>query len=214
MQTVQDVRVTITLLRLLLVAIGFLMPEPTVAQAHTLRVSIHDARGQGLAGITVVVRSEAGQELGRQATNAEGAASFDSLPAVVRVVVEGQARGGPRLYQLGDDTHGVRLDLSLGARAGGLDLRVERDGLVLPDPATMLTLEEGGPIVEEAVPLPTAVIATPAPLPTTSVGGMGAVTVGSAGAESRGAGWVPWVSVLIIAFAAGVMLLIQRRRDA
>jgi hypothetical protein len=133
----------------------------------------------------------------------------------VRVAVEGQLRDGPRLFQLGDDAQGVRLALDLAAAPAVLDLRVERDGLVLPDPATMLTLEEGGPIVEVAEPFPTAALATPAPLPTTTTrgAGTGVVVVGpGVEAERPTAGWVPLVTVLIIVVAAAVMLLIQRRR--
>ena len=208
-------RQPITLLALAgLLMLCVLLPSLAVAQTHTLRVTLHDASGRGLAGITVIVRNEERQELARQATSAEGGVIFTELPAVVRVVVEGQARGGPRLFQLGDDTAGVRLDLGQARGESGLDLRVERDGLVLPDPATMLTLEEGGPVVEQAAPLPTAVVATPAPLPTTAATDTSTVSSGAPPPAPRGATWAAWLSVLIIAFTAGLMLLIQRRRNA
>jgi hypothetical protein len=191
------------------------LPRPLAAQTHTtLRVTIHDVSGQGLAGITVIVRSESGQELARQTTDAAGSAVFVSLPAVVRVAVVGQARGGPQLVQLGDDAAGVRLDLAQASGELNLALRVERDGLVLPDPATMLALEEGGAVVEEAAPFPTALLATPAPLPTAVVtSGQPAVATDSATeVQPSRPVWVPWLTVLIIAFAFGLLRLLQGGR--
>jgi hypothetical protein len=200
----------------LLLAAYVVLPALALAQAYTLRVALHAVDGHSVPGIVVIVRSEGGQELARQATSAEGAVAFVSLPAVVRVVVEGQPRGGPALFQLGDDAQGVRLDLAQAGDAPSLDLRVERDGLVLPDPATMITREEGGPVVSAASPIPTAALATPAPLPTApAASGLPAVVVGEpVVARPSSPAWVSWVTVLIIAFATGVMLLIQRRRDA
>ena len=152
----------------------------------------------------------------RQPTGSDGTISFGNLPTVVRVAVDGQPRGGPRLYQLGNDAQGVRVDLGQAPQPATLDLRVERDGLVLPDPGTMLTLEEGGPLIAETEPIPTAALATPAPLPSTaSTAPQVVVGVGAPPSEApRRAGWVPLVTLLVIALAAGVMLLIQRRRAA
>jgi hypothetical protein len=205
----------VALLALLLLAVGLVQAAPVRAQAHTLVVTLRDTDGQALVGISIIVRDEEGRELLRVTSDSDGAARFAELPAVVRVAVEGQPRGGARLYQLGDDARGVRLDLGQGGGAFQLDLRVERDGLVLPDPATMLTLEEGGPLVEDAAPAPTALLATPAPLPTAAPR-TGVVRVGQPrqpDAERRD-GWVPLVTVLLVALAAGVLLLVQRRRNA
>lgn len=198
----------------LLVTILFL-PGQILAQGYALRVTLYDPAGQGIAGVTIIVRDEQGQELARQTTTADGSAGFVGLPTVVRVAVEGNLRGGPHLFQLGDDTQGVRFAFDLAAASATLDLRAERDGLVLPDPATMLTLEEGGPIVETIEPFPTAALATPAPLPTpaTGVAGSAVVVVGAPEeAERPAASWVPLVTVLIMVVAVAVMLLIQRRR--
>ena len=199
-----------------LLTLCVLLPSLATAQAHTLRVRLQDASGRGLAGIMVILRDESGQELTRQVTSHTGEVSFSGLPAVVRVAVEGQARGGPRLFQLGDDARGVQLDLGQAGAAPRLDLRVELDGLVLPDPATMIAREEGGPIVSDASPFPTAVLATPAPLPTNEIAVDRPAVVDDkpATAQPNNPAWVPWVTVLIVAFAAGVMLLIQRRKDA
>jgi hypothetical protein len=199
-----------------LLAMCALLPSLAVAQAYSLHVSLHDADAHGLAGIVVIVRGEDGEELARALTSAEGAATFAGLPSVVHVAVEGQAHGGPALFQLGDDAQGVRLDLAQAGETPSLDLRVERDGLVLPDPATMITREEGGPVVAEASPIPTAALATPAPLPTApAAGALPAVVVGEpAEARPSSPSWVPWLTVLIVAVAAGVLRVIQRRRDA
>jgi hypothetical protein len=110
----------------------------------------------------------------------------------------------------------VRLDLAQADDAPKLDLRVERVGLVLPDPATMISREEGGPVVSDALPIPTALIATPAPLPTApAVSSPPVVVMGEPSpARPSSPAWVPLVTVLIVAFAACVMLLIQRQRGA
>jgi len=200
-----------------LLAVCALLPALALAQAFTLRVALHDAGGRPVPGIAVIARSEAGAELARQPTSGAGTVAFVDLPAVVRVTVAGQPRGGLPLFQLGDDAAGVRLDLGQAGAAPRLDLRVERDGLVLPDPATMITREEGGPVVGVREPtIPTAALATPVPLPTApAVPGLPVAGVGEpATAEPRQPAWVPWATVLIIAFAAGVMRLVQRWRNA
>ncbi len=193
-----------------------LLPTLAATQAYSLRVSLHDVDNRPLPNITVSVRNEEGEELTRALTGEEGTATFAGLPTVVRVAIEGQARGGPALFQLGDDAQGVRLDLAQEGEISSLDLRVERDGLVLPDPATMITREEGGPNVGEASPIPTAALATPAPLPIAPAAGDLPAVIVSEPTEARPSSpvWVPWITVLIIAVAAGVMRLIQRRRDA
>jgi hypothetical protein len=198
----------------LLAGLAALLPALAAAQTDELRITLRDIGGEGIAGISVIVRSEDGVELMRQSTGSDGTISFGNLPTVVRVAVDGQPRGGPRLYQLGDDAQGVRVDLGQAPQLLTLDLRVERDGLVLPDPATMLTLEEGGPLIAETEPIPTAALATPAPLASISATSQVVVGVGAPPSEApRHAGWIPLVT-LLIALAAGVMLLIQRRKSA
>ncbi|MEI7642678.1 MAG: hypothetical protein WCJ55_00085 [Chloroflexales bacterium] len=188
-----------------------LLPEVSAAQGHILTVTLRDAAGQGIAGIIIIVRSEDGQELARQTTDADGTASFDTLPTVVRVAVAGQPRNAPSLYQLGDDAQGVRLVLGTGDSLTVLNLRAERDGLVLPDPATMLSLEIGGPTVD-ATPL---VRATPAPLPTRIDPRAPAILVVGAPPDPAPPAppWAP-VAVLLIIIAALVALLALRWRRA
>lgn len=214
-QLARNRRILLALVGLLL-ALGALLPSLAAAQNNTLQVSIRDGAGRGLADISVSVRSETGQELARQSSDTEGKASFVELPATVRVRVEGQTRGGPRLYQLGEDAEGVRLNLSLADGSASLDLRVERDGLVLPDPATMLSLEEGGPTVESAPSFPTAAVATPALLLTAPVDASTAVVnVGEASAPEapRRDGWVAPLTLLILVGAAAVLRLVLKLRS-
>jgi hypothetical protein len=211
------IRSVVASLAWLLLALGALLPAMAMAmaQTYTLAVSIHDAGGRALTGITIVVRDEDGNEFTRAVSDTTGSASFAELPAVVRVAVHGQLRGGPQLYQLGDDAQGIRLDLGQGGGAVQLDLRVERDGLVLPDPATMLSLEEGGPVVEDTVPIPTALLATPAPLLSVSSSTrVVSVSQPTPAEEERRDGWVPLATVLVVALAAGALVLVQRRRNA
>lgn len=193
-----------------------LLPHRLFAQNSELRVSLHDASGAPIAGVAISVHDEDGYELAQARTGRDGTAHFTGLSSVVRVLIMGQAPGGLPLYQLGDDAQGVRLDLAQAGETPRLDLRVERDGLVLPDPVTMITREEGGPDVSEAPPIPTAALATPALLPTAPAASDLPTVVMGDPVEARPSSsvWVPWITVLIVAVAAGVMRLIQRRRDA
>ncbi len=190
-----------------------LLPEVSAAQERALTVTLRDAADQGIAGIIIIVRSDDGQELAQQTTDADGTASFDTLPTVVRVAVAGQPRHAPSLYQLGDDAQGVRLAFDAGAAPTVLLLRAERDGLVLPDPATMLSLEVGGPTV--APPLPPLASATSAPLPTRIDPSAPAVLVISPPPDPAPPAppWAP-VAVLLIIIAALVGLLALRWRRA
>ncbi|GAB4440234.1 MAG: hypothetical protein OHK0015_35970 [Chloroflexi bacterium OHK40] len=192
----------------------FLLPALASAQSYTLQVTLRDSTGAAIVGVSLIVRTEDGEELARQVTDRDGAAHFGSLSGVVRVLVDGQPRGGPRLYQLGDDARGVRVDLDQAALPLTLNLRAEPDGLVLPDPATMLTLEEGGPIVVDTSPIPTAALATPAPLPTTRRTAITPSGSGSLeGEPPPQAGWVPPVTLLIIVVAAVLLRLVQKLRS-
>lgn len=137
----------------------FFAPAAHAQAPFALTVTLHDAAGAGVAGVTILVTGPEGAELATATTDATGRAALAGLPAAVRVRVVGQPRGGPALYQVGADATGVRLDLAGGATH--LALRVERDGMVLPDPQAMA--EAGGmPIPAPADPGDLA----PAPLAT------------------------------------------------
>lgn len=204
----------LTTLGWLVFVAAVLLPALVSAQSHTLHVTLRDSSGGAIVGVSLIVRTEGGEELTHQVTDSDGGAHFGNLSGVVRVLVEGQPRGGPRLYQLGDDARGVRVDLDQAALPLTLNLRAEPDGLVLPDPATMLTLEEGGPLVIDASPIPTAALATPAPLPTTR---RTAITPSGSGSPEGDpppqAGWVPPVTLLIVVVAAVLLRLVQKLRS-
>ncbi|KAB8333768.1 hypothetical protein SD80_012000 [Scytonema tolypothrichoides VB-61278] len=116
-----------------------LVPGSALAQGFPpdLIVRIRDAGDAGIGGVTVIVRDQgSSREVGRATTDEEGRAEFVGIeePAV-RVLIQGQA-AGITLYQPGEDAEGIRL--SFDTRPAQLDLRVEADGMVLPDPETMI----------------------------------------------------------------------------
>jgi hypothetical protein len=197
------------------VALAFvaaILPTLVLAQTHTLSVTIHDGAGQPLAGIDISVHSEDGRELARQTTGTNGKVAFGNLPTTIRVLVSGQPRGGPRLYQLGADARGIRMHLEEGENQ--IDLRVEHDGLVLPDPATMLALDVGGPVVTPDATIPTLMVATPVPLPTVASGQattVALIVTPPPSDEQTTADWVPFATFLIILLALGVLLMLRRR---
>ncbi len=186
-------------------AVWVLVPPLAAAQDAALVVVLRDPADQGIAGITIMVRGSDGQELARELTDLDGTARFADLPAIVRVAVDGQPKGGPHLYQLGDDAQGVRLALGVGDSSVVLHLRAERDGLVLPDPATMLSLEVGGPTVAPAPTLPTPAIATPGLLPTRIDPRAPAIlVVGVSPDPAPPAPW--WAPVVVLLAIAGALL--------
>ena len=191
-----------------------LYPALSSAQGYDLTVTLRDAAGQPIPAITINVCSAAGDELARQPTVADGSASFTGLPAVVLVAVVGQPRGGPALFQVENDATGVQVMLDRDLNPRLLDLRVERDGMVLPDPATMIDLQVGGPtVVGSGDYLPSLPLATPAPIPTARTGGATQVVVAT-GSERPAAGpaWVSLLTLLIIIVAIVILVVIQRRR--
>ena len=129
-------------------------PAASLAQeAPDLLVSLRDAQGRALAASVTVRASAGGPVLARAATDAQGIAAIGSLTvSEVRVLVEGRLPGGVALRQLGDDAAG--LHLWLGAGATRLDLRAEPDGVVVPDPATMVVPEGVGACLLYTSPSP------------------------------------------------------------
>lgn len=116
-----------------------IMPSAALAQGFPpdLIVRLRDASGAGISGVTVIVRDQSrSRELGRVTTDENGRAELTGVeePAV-RVLIQGQV-AGTVLYQPGEDADGIRL--SFETRPAQLDLRVGADGMVLPDPETMI----------------------------------------------------------------------------
>jgi hypothetical protein len=155
------------LIAMMLIILTLLAPHTTHAQQSPpdLIVTLRDAQNQGVAGVTISVRDAAdGQEIGRATTDTQGHAVFPVLPVGdIRVVVQGRLTNGSALYLPGLDAQGIRL--TLGAPPTWLDLRSEPDGLIRPDPATMIVPERGAELAQTAGPIaadwPEAPIATP-----------------------------------------------------
>jgi hypothetical protein len=137
------------------------------SQTHVLPpalvVQLRDVAGAPVAGVAVTVHDLSGSAtLARGATDRSGRASFDALPAEdVRVAVAGALPTGVPLSQPGDDVRGVAV--VLGAPPVYLDLRVETDGVVRPDPATMIAPDVGVPAIAPPEPSSTPTAGEPAP---------------------------------------------------
>lgn len=135
------------LIVILCLLLGFALPAMAGAQEPepppVLTVTVRDGAGRGIPGIQVLVRDRSGiTELGRAVTDVAGQAVFATLPSSdVRVALVGRLGDGTELRQEGDDTPGIALILSLPPNT--LDLIVERDGTVIPDPTTMIALDSG-----------------------------------------------------------------------
>lgn len=102
-----------------------------------LIVRIRDAGDAGIGGVTVIVRDQASsRELQRATTGEDGRAELVGIEApAVRVLIQGEA-AGVALHQPGEDAAGI--GLSFETRPAQLDLRIAADGMVLPDPETMI----------------------------------------------------------------------------
>lgn len=150
-----------------LAALLLLTPMPPAA----LVVSLHDAHGAPVSGADVQLLDRSGAALlGRATTDATGEARFASVPAdEVRVLVQGRLADGTAFRQEGMDARGIAVILDVPPTR--LDLRMEQDGHVRPDPATMITPDDGALLDLQATVVPTATVQTvptvaaPAPAP-------------------------------------------------
>jgi hypothetical protein len=153
-------RLTIRLLRTLLgCMVVLLVPASVWAQDSTpttpdLVVTVRDGGGAPLAGLTVQIRTGAETPILAQAvTTAQGQAMFANITvSQVRVRVLGTLASGAQLYQIGADAPGVAV--FLGPPPTTLDLRVDSDGMVLPDPITMIDPVSHGPVIASPAPGP------------------------------------------------------------
>lgn len=115
-------------------------------QSTPLTVIVRDADGMGVAGAAVTVVQTDGTVLATGQTDARGVAVLTgTFSALIQVQVTGYLANGTPLQQVGGDAAGI--PLLIDAAPTILDLRVEADGTVVPDPATMIT-QDGptGPI--------------------------------------------------------------------
>jgi hypothetical protein len=192
---------------------ALLIALPSHAQAQppaALVVTIRDSNGAGISAATVSILDIGGQhELARTTTDSAGVAVFATLPTEsIRVLVAGQLADGPHLYQPGSDHAGLSIDLT--APPTRLDLRVEPDGQVLPDPATMISPDPGLPAqLDGNLPIPIAPLAQPtavaaaAPSPAASAEGT---------PTEANAGWWCGLGLLIVIAASIVALIAFRTR--
>lgn len=133
-----------------------------------LVVTLRDVQGQGVRGATISVRDAADeQEIARSTTDVQGQTVFSTLRvADIRVVAHGRLSSGAALYLPGQDASGIRL--TLGVPPMRLELRVEPDGLIRPDPETMIVPEIVDDLAGTVGPLaayhPEAPVATPPPI--------------------------------------------------
>ena len=187
----------------ILLSLLFVRLLATPEAPPALLVTLRDAQDAPVAGATVLVLDRtATTTLGRTVTDATGGASFATLPAgEVRVQVSGRLADGTALRQVGADARGVLV--ILGAPEVRLELRVEPDGTVIPDPGTMIVPDLGIPL-----DLPTAALAVTAaptlpalPIPT---------TVPPVVVEPTGAGW-PWPLLFAGGLVVAVLALIAAR---
>lgn len=187
-----------------------------------LIVTLRDVNGARVAGVTVIVRDDrSGRELARARTDPQGIASFAGLTEnTVRVAVEGALPSGTRLYQLGNDAEGIALLLS--EPPTHLDLRSEADGMVIPDPATMIAPDTGVPanVGASVAALPTAPLARPAtaaPLTPTMITTIGPASGTMSDAPIAAASASLWPGVLLLAglclaIVAVIVLQLRWRR--
>lgn len=135
--------------------VPLLLAMPLVARAESGKfiVTLRDVQNKGVVA-TIVVTDLAGKELARGQTSDDGVATFDTLAAnTVKVRVTGQLNASVALQQLGQDADGIQF--TLDAPGTQLNLRVDVDGTVLPDPETMWALESP-PSTAVAVSIPEA----------------------------------------------------------
>lgn len=152
-------RLVALLLRVLLGCMVVLaVPTAACAQDSTptadLIVTVRDVHGAPLAGLTVRVHADVDSPiLAQGVSNADGQAVFATISvSQVRVRVLGTLASGAQLYQIGADAQGVAL--FLGPPPTTLDLRVDSDGMVLPDPTTMIDPVPHGPTIATPAPSP------------------------------------------------------------
>jgi hypothetical protein len=136
-----------------------LVPASVWAQDSTpttpdLIVTVRDGVGVPLAGLTVQIHAGAATPVLSEArTDAQGQAVFATISVnQVRVRVLGTLASGAQLYQIGADATGVAV--FLGPPPTTLDLRVDSDGMVLPDPITMIDPVPYGPVIATHAPGP------------------------------------------------------------
>ena len=199
----------------LLLALTLLLFQPT-----PLTVIVRDADGMGVAGAAVTVVQTDGTVLATGQTDARGVAVLTgTFSALIQVQVTGYLADGTVLQQIGGDAAGI--PLMLDAAPTVLDLRVEADGTVLPDPSTMVVQERPtGPLLPTVVspdaPRSGSIAGAPTPVaaPTAQavsiIGQDDALPTTAPTSEVTGYGW--FALALFALLAGGVVLAWQAYR--
>lgn len=200
---------------LLLPLLAALLPLAAWAQPlPALVVTLRDAADQGVPRVTVTIRDEYGQQvLAEGYTDANGQAVIDDVPlTAVRVAVSGMRTDTTPLVQLGDDASGLLVYLDHPQVI--VDLRVDAQGVVVPDPA-MLALEEQ---ITPGEVIPTALVAaTSTPLltapgaPTQGVPGPASSLAAAPHSESSGMASLGIVLIGLLLAAIAAVLISARR---
>lgn len=188
--------------------LSLLLPLLTLAQSSSeLIVSLRDIGGQPMPGVVVTVRDPSGaRDLAYTSTDAQGQALFAALPlSQVRLVCQGTLADGTPLAQRGDDAQGILVFLDAGATR--IELRAEKDGAVLPDPATMVAAsapDAPDPATQLSPSLrPTSALAQ-------SEGSLGGPAITSI-TTSSGPAWAGYALVAALALATAAVLLWGKR---
>ena len=147
------------LLGLLISFVVLAVPAAVYAQDSTpiaadLIVTVRNMPGAPISGLTVQIHAGADTPiLAQVVTDAQGQAVFATISvSQVRVRVVGTLASGAHLYQIGADAPGVAV--FLGPPPTTLDLRVDSDGMVLPNPVTMIDPVPYGPTIATPAPGP------------------------------------------------------------
>jgi hypothetical protein len=147
----------------LLLLPAFAQPQPDLV------IRLHDAQQAPLPGLAVEIRAGAGgPPLATETTDVSGTAVFMDLPVDrVAVIVRGSLPDGTHLALPGQDAAGIAV--LLGPPPTRLDLRVARDGTLLPDPAMLAepaaSTPGGGPTAVAPAVIPSS-LPSASPLPT------------------------------------------------
>lgn len=174
-----------------------------------LVITILDQVGAGVPGIAVVVLDRTGShELSRGITDAQGVLAVATLPTdSIRVTVSGQLRSGAQLSLPGEDTAGILIDLA--APPTRLDLRVEPDGQVRPDPATMIVPDLGIP-AEDAPVFPTAIRVKPSATTTNTATALSEPAQLPAPIHTPQGGW--WLGLVVLTSLVAAIVVVVRLR--
>lgn len=197
MQTILNIWLIVTLL--------IVTPDAPPALVVTLR----DAQGAPIAGVAITVVDLSGATIfDRAMTDAAGTVRFAALPVNnVRVQLTGRLADATPLRQSAADERGMLVMLDMPPTR--LDLRIEPDGTVIPDPITMIAPDLGVPLAET---FPTAIRIAP-PTATSLIAATPAVPATTT-PEPSSALLIPGLALaIILILVCGVALLALTRRE-